>query len=162
MGETAEGEEVVAEAAQTSEALMAGLIETAVEAHASEGIYGALDGVFETLAENANELANPETGVIEVEGNAIINTTYDALQSHFDESPELLMGAIGAGAARADERGDLQLLGGDQALICITTSRSSSSSRPSRPGPSPTAQSRGGALWQTRRPACWRSRATPS
>ena len=95
------------------------LIDMAMEETKDEGIYRALNSAFATLADNAEALANPETGVIEIGGNAIVNVTFDALQARFDESPEQLMGAIGAAAMRADEEGYLQVLGGDLGLVTM-------------------------------------------
>jgi|GEM_PF-6497116 len=102
------------------------MINDAVEARQDEGIYAALDNTFATLAQNADALANPETGVIESDGNAIVNATFDALESRFDYSPEELMGAIGAAAVRADDMGYLQALGGDPALVSLAAQESGS------------------------------------
>ena len=107
--------------------LMADLIETSVEARQNEGIYAALDNAFSTLAENASVLADPATGVIEADGDQIISMTFDALESRFDYSPEEMMGAIGAAAARADERGELQILGGDPVLVSMVATAANSS-----------------------------------
>ena len=103
-------------------ALMELLIDSAVEARQDEGLYAALDSSFATLAENADVLANPETGLIETDGSRIVNLTYDALSSRFDVEPERLMSAIGAAAFRADEAGYLQALGGDRALVSLAAS----------------------------------------
>ena len=99
--------------------LMADLIEMAVEDTRDQGIYAALNATFATLADNAEALANPETGIIETDGNAIVNMTYDALSANFDNNPEQLMGAIGAAALRADNAGYIQALGGDQQLMLM-------------------------------------------
>ena len=107
-------------------ALMNDLINTAMDASQEEGLYAALDNTFSTLAENASVLANPETGVIDTEGNQIINMTYDALSPRFDNTPEELMGAIGAAVARADEKGYLQALGGDPALVSLAAQETDS------------------------------------
>ena len=120
-----EAEETEAEAADDREALLNDLINTAMDASQEEGLYAALDNTFSTLAQNASALADPETGVIEADGDQIVSMTFDALSSRFDVEPELLMGAIGAAAARADERGDLQALGGDPALVSMAVSNDS-------------------------------------
>ena len=99
--------------------LMADLIDMAVEETRDQGIYVALNATFATLADNAEILANPETGVIETDGNAIVNMTYDALSANFDENPEQLMGAIGAAALRANDAGYIQALGGDAVLSAM-------------------------------------------
>lgn len=113
-------EPAVEEARDTSEeraALMADLINTAVAERRGEGINAALDNSFATLAENAALLANPETGVIDTDGNRIINMTFDALRANFDNPSDELMGAISAASARADQNGTLSALGGDPALV---------------------------------------------
>ena len=99
----AEAEAVIED--EDKQQLMADLIGMAVEEHRTEGIYAALNSTFATLADNAEALANPETGVIETDGDAIVGMTYDALSASFDNSPEQLMGAIGAAAYRADVTG---------------------------------------------------------
>ena len=119
-----EAEETEAEAADDRDALLNDLINTAMDASQEEGLYAALDNTFSTLAQNASALADPETGVIEADGDQIVSMTFDALSSRFDVEPELLMGAIGAAAARADERGDLQALGGDPALVSMVVRES--------------------------------------
>ena len=107
--------------------LMADLIGMAVEDKRNEGVYAALNATFATLADNAEALANSETGVIETEGNAIIDMTYDALSANFNNSPEQLMGAIGAAAARAEAAGFIQTLGGDAALVSMAAAESGAS-----------------------------------
>ena len=107
--------------------LMADLIEMAVEDTKDQGIYTALNATFATLADNAEALANPETGIIETDGNAIVNMTYDALSANFDNNPEQLMGAIGAAAARAEAAGFIQTLGGDAALVSMAAAESGAS-----------------------------------
>ena len=128
-GLVAEGEspEASVEAPEEDKAaLMAEMINSSIQERQTEGIYSALDNTFATLAENAAALSNPETGVIETDGNAIVNTTFDALSQNFDATPEELMGAIGAAAARADGRSYLNVLGGDPALISMTAASTTS------------------------------------
>ena len=57
--------------------------------------------------------------IIETDGNAIVNMTYDALSANFDENPEQLMGTIGAAALRAEDAGYIQALGGDAVLSAM-------------------------------------------
>ena len=95
------------------------VINDAIEARRDEGLYGTLDCVFMSLAENAPALTDPETGAIGADGSAIVNATFDALASNFDYTPEQLMGAIGAAAYRADQRGEIQLLGDDPTLVSM-------------------------------------------
>ena len=118
-GLTLEGQEAPAEEAIDRAALARDLIGTAMDARQGEGIYAALDDTFETLAQNVDLLADPATGVVEADGDQIVGMTYDALAARFDATPEQLMGAIGAAAARANDRGDLQVLGGDPALVSL-------------------------------------------
>lgn len=108
--------------------LLADMIDTAVEAHRDEGIYAALDSTFSTLAENMDALANPETGEIEIGSGDIASMAFDVLESRFDIEPDLLMGAIGAAAFRADERGDLQALSADPALVSMAAREASARS----------------------------------
>ena len=110
MEDVAEAASAIDEAAKAREKLMIGLIDASVEAHQSEGIYTAVDAVFATLAEHTEALANPETGMIDGEGSAIVNATYDALATRFDDAPEALMGAIGAAASRARQDGAMAAL----------------------------------------------------
>jgi len=100
------------------------LIDMAVEETRDQGVYAALNSTFATLADNAEAISNPETGVIELDGNQIVNMTYDALRANFNNTPEQLMGAIGAAAARADELGFIQRLGGDRALASMAAEES--------------------------------------
>ena len=110
--------EAIAQAEERRE-LLAGMIDSAVESRKTEGIYAALDNTFATLADNVVALANPETGMIETEGSEIVNMTYDVLQANFDNTPEELMGAIDAAALRAEYKGYIDTLGGDQQLMLI-------------------------------------------
>lgn len=96
--------------------MMASMIDEAVEERQDEGIYAALNNTFEVLAENASELTDPDNGKLDVDGDDIVNVTFDVLSTHFDNSPEELMGAIGAATARADDKGLIAELGNDSTL----------------------------------------------
>lgn len=84
---------------------MTEIIEKTIAENEDEGIYIALNNTFEALAENTDDLVDPENGVNKVDGNEVVKITYDALDAHFDNTPQELYGAIGAAAARADDKG---------------------------------------------------------
>ena len=124
LGELTGEEEAFEEEPENRQQLMAALIDMAVEEHQAEGVYAALNSTFATLADNADILANPETGVIETDGDEIVNMTYNALKANFNNTPEQLMGAIGAATLRADNAGYIQAIGGDATLIAMAASES--------------------------------------
>ena len=115
--------EIVEEAEEVDRtAMMATLINEAMDARQDEGINAALDNTFATLARNAMELANPETGVIEVSGKEIVSMTVNAAQDRFGATREKTLGAVAAAASRADEMGYIQALGGDARLVSLAIS----------------------------------------
>ena len=111
-----------------SEQTIKDLIDMTVEETKGLGIYGTLNSTFATLADNAWAMENPETGAIEADGSQIVNLTYDALASHFDATPEQLMGAIGAATYRADKAGYIQALGNDPTLVSMAANEAAKSS----------------------------------
>ncbi|MBP3902580.1 MAG: hypothetical protein J6D53_14180 [Blautia sp.] len=105
---------------------MTEIIEKTIAENEDEGIYIALNNTFEALAENADGLVDPENGVHKVDGNEVVKITYDALDAHFDNTPQELYGAIGAAAARADDKGILNEMNETGALkdLAIKTKNS--------------------------------------
>ena len=108
--------EDIEEGPEDRQQLMADLITMAIEDTRDQGIYAALNATFATLADNATYLANPETGVIEVNGPEIVSFTYRVVQNNFDTTSEETMGAIEAATSRASDAGYLDELGGDPDL----------------------------------------------
>ena len=104
---------IIDEGAGNPEQTLKDLIDMTVNETRDLGLYATLNSTFATLADNADAIANPETGVIDTDGNAIVNDIYDTLSKHFDNTPEELMGAIQAAAMRANDQGYIEALGGD-------------------------------------------------
>ena len=102
--------------------LLARLIGDTVAANREKGVYPALERVVEAVVFNEVGLTDAETGRIMLEDNELVDATYDALLANFDNDPEALMGAIGAAAFRADRKGMMPLLTGDQAFANLAAS----------------------------------------
>ena len=101
--------------------LLARIINQAVAEKRSEGVYTALDNTMHMIAFNQAALADPETGDVAVENNAIVELTYAALDQNFDLTRDQMLGAIGAAASRAEESGEMTALYSDSSLAAMSS-----------------------------------------